>query len=94
MDLYVYETPDGHVADFRPYLDGFDHSFDDHRPLRDEDPRQEKIRGLTHPKDGYALAGQMRFIGTSWCEWKELMMFPILWDGEFEEEEWESGVAG
>jgi len=22
MELYIYETPEGNVADFRPYLDG------------------------------------------------------------------------
>ena len=82
MDLFIYETPDGNVADFRPYLDGFDHSFEDHRPLRDEDPRQEKIRGLMHPRLGYELAGQLRFLGTSWVKWRELMIFPIEWSGD------------
>ena len=38
MELYIYETPEGNVADFRPYLDGFDHSFADHRELQPSDP--------------------------------------------------------
>jgi hypothetical protein len=92
MDLFIYETPDGNVADFRPYLDGFDHSFDDHRPLRDGDPRQEKIRGLLHPRRGYELAGQVHCIGTSSVKWRELMVFPVLWDGEVEPLDWESGA--
>ena len=88
MDLFVYEIPDGQLADFRAYLDGFDHAFDDHRPLRLSDPRQEKIRGLRHPRLGYELAGKLRFVGLASVHWRELMMFPILWDGDVEPVEW------
>ena len=90
MDLYIYETPDGNVADFRPYLDGFDHAFDDHRALGDGDPRQEKIRGLSHPRLGYELGGRLRCVGTSQVQWRELMLFPIEWREEFEPLTWET----
>lgn len=84
MELYVYETPAGTLADFRPYLDGRDHSFDDHRPLKPEDPRWEKIRSLRHPVTGEVLGGNLRFAGKAETKWRELMLFPIAWEREFE----------
>jgi len=92
MELYIYETSAGNVADFRPYLDGHDHSFDDHRPLVPGDPRWEKISGLRDPVDRVPI-GELRFIGKSSVEWKELMMFPLRWEGEFEPEDWEDATA-
>ena len=89
MDLYIYESPKGHVADFRPYLDGRDHSFDDHRALNPEDPRWEKINNLRDPVRGDSM-DQLHFVGKSQIKWHELTLFPIYWDGEFEPVEWES----
>ena len=83
MELYVYETPAGAVADFRPYLDGYDHSFDDHRALGERDPRWEKVRSLVHPVTKEPIAGQLEFVGTASCNWRELMLFPIVWDREY-----------
>ena len=88
MELYIYETPEGNVADFRPYLDGFDHSFPDHRELQPSDRRLEKVSNLKHPTYQYDLAGKLRFIGLAAVRWKELMVFPISWDGEFVTVEW------
>ena len=36
----------------------------------------------------YDLAGKLRFIGRAAVRWKELMVFPISWDGEFAPVEW------
>jgi hypothetical protein len=83
MELYVYRTPDGNVADFRPYLDGRDHSFDDPHPLKRDDPRWEKISNLRHPVTGEAIGGQLEFVGTAETRWRELMIFPIAWEREF-----------
>lgn len=94
MELYVYETPFGTVADFRPYLDGRDHSFDDHRPLRADDPRWEKIKSLRHPVRQVSLAGELRFVGRAAVAWRELMIFPIVWNDPFEPEAWEEDAAG
>lgn len=80
MELYVYQAPGGAIADFRPYLDGHDHAFDDHRALPDHDARWEKIRQLVDPRTGELVDGQLDFVGTTECEWKELMMFPLAWD--------------
>ena len=68
MELYIYETPEGNVADFRPYLDGFDHSFADHRELQPSDRRFEKVSNLKHPTYQYDLAGKLRFIGHGYCD--------------------------
>jgi hypothetical protein len=89
MELYIYETPGGRIADFRPYLDGRDHSFDDHRPLKPNDPRWEKIHGLRDPASGEELGGRLRWVGTSRVKWHELMLFPIRWDREFEAVSWQ-----
>ena len=83
MDLYVYESPHGTVADFRPYLDGYDHAFDDHRALPERDGRWEKINNLIHPVTKQPIAGDLQFVGTATCVWRELMTFPIVWDREF-----------
>ena len=37
MEVYVYESPDGLIADFRPYLDGKDNGFEDPLPLKPTD---------------------------------------------------------
>jgi hypothetical protein len=84
MDLHVYETPYGLVADFRPYLDGRDHSFDDHRELAGTDPRWEKIRSLLHPVRRLDIGGRMRWVGRATVKWRELMVFPLAWDQPFE----------
>ena len=80
MDLYIYRTPNGHVADFRPYLDGRDHSFDDHRKLDPLDPRWEKINSLKDPGTSEAIGGQLELVGRAKCSWHELMCFPIAWE--------------
>ena len=89
MELYIYETPNGNVADFRPYLDGRDHAFDDHRELPAEDPRREKIEGLLHPVTQRGIARNLRLVGKAEVEWRELMIFPIVWTDEFEPLDWE-----
>ena len=96
MELYIYETPEGNVADFRPYLDGFDHSFADHPALGESDQRLEKVSNLKHPAHLCDLAGKVRFIGRAAVKWRELMVFPIAWDGEYARVEWEepAGHAG
>ncbi|HZN60519.1 MAG TPA: hypothetical protein VFD71_20775 [Planctomycetota bacterium] len=84
MDLYVYRTPTGLIADFRPYLDGRDHSFDDHRALPAGDARWEKIQSLEDPETAESLAGQIEFAGTAKIRWHELMRFPIVWQDAYE----------
>ncbi len=81
MELYIYETPDGQIADFRPYLDGSDHGFDEPLPLRPTDARWEKINALFHPVTGRSLVGKLELVGRATIEWKELMRFPLAWDG-------------
>lgn len=93
MELYVYETPHGPVADFRSYLDGRDHSFDDHRKLEDRDPRWEKIRALRHPETQDDIGGRLRYAGRASCRWRELMVFPIAWHDEFEPVDWEEAAV-
>jgi hypothetical protein len=89
MELYIYESPLGRIADFRPYLDGKDHSFDDHRDLAPVDPRWEKIRALRHPVRLTSIGGQLRFVGKSEMRWRELILFPIVWEGPFEPVDWQ-----
>ena len=84
MDLYVYRTPGGYIADYRPYLDGHDHAFDDHRPLKATDARWEKIRNLLDPVTDEPIGGNIEFAGKASTAWHELMRFPIPWEGEFE----------
>jgi hypothetical protein len=84
MDLYIYRTPSGNVADFRSYLDGRDHSFDDHRKLDPADPRWEKIQNLRHPETGDPIGGHLEFVGTTKSSWFELICYPIVWDKPFE----------
>ncbi len=84
MELYIYESPYGHVADFRPYLDGTDHSFDDPLPLRESDARWEKVRSLVHPDGGQELAGKLECVGRAEIAWTELMRFPIVWNDGFD----------
>jgi hypothetical protein len=84
MELYIYQTPAGVIADFRPYLDGHDHSFDDGRALRPEDARWEKIRSLRHPLTQESLAGRIELIGRAETRWRELMVFPVPWSREYE----------
>ena len=88
MKLYVYQTPDGLIADFRPYLDGFDHAHDDHRALSAGDQRQEKTRNLEHPVHGYPLAGQLRFVGAAEIAWQPVMRFPLVWEQGYEPVAW------
>jgi len=84
MELYVYQAPSGAIADFRPYLDGADHAFEDHREIPSHDARWEKVRNLNDPRTGNCLEGQLEFIGTAECVWKELMVFPIAWDHSYD----------
>jgi len=84
MELYIYETPDGTVADFRPYLDGFDHAFDVAQPLSERDPRWEKIRALYHPRTRSPCGGSLRLVGKAEVVWRELMQFPVAWDREYQ----------
>jgi hypothetical protein len=88
MDLYIYETPGGTIADFRPYLDGRDHSFDDHRHLKPDDPRWEKIQNLRDPDTDDLIGGKVEFLGKSTIVWHELMRFPIPWRQTFEPVAW------
>lgn len=84
MELYIYESPDGLLADFRPYLDGKDNSFEEPLPLKPTDARWDKINAIFHPETGREVGGQLNWIGTAEIEWKELMRFPISWTQEFE----------
>lgn len=84
MDLYVYQAPSGLIADFRPYLDGKDHSFDDHRNLPPADARWEKIRNLRDPETGDLIAGQIQLVGKANTRWFELMCFPVRWTAAYE----------
>jgi hypothetical protein len=84
LEVYVYRTPNGLIGDFRSYLDGRDHSFDDHRPLPQSDPRWEKIVNLRDPVTDQNLGGQIEFVGKSSVGWHELLAFPIVWDREYE----------
>src|SRR4030095_5153806 len=63
LEVYVYRTPNGLIGDFRSYLDGRDHSFDDHRPLPQADPRWEKIVNLRDPVTDQNLGGPTEFVG-------------------------------
>ena len=89
MELYIYETPGGAIADFRPYLDGRDHSFEDHRPLKQEDPRWEKILGLRDPETDDLIGGRLTFVGKTTTVWHELMKFPLAWRDSFEPAAWQ-----
>jgi hypothetical protein len=93
MELYVYDTPYGRIADFRAYLDGHDHAFDDHRPLAPKDPRREKIDELRHPVQGAIIAGRIQYVGRAETKWRELMRFPIAWTGELELDPWDAPAA-
>lgn len=84
MELYVYDSPDGAIADFRPYLDGQDNSFEEPLPLKPTDARWEKIKAIFHPETGRLLAGKLQFVGRTEIHWKELMRFPLAWDREYE----------
>ena len=85
MEVYVYESPAGLIADFRPYLDGKDNGFEDPLPLKPTDARWEKINSLYHPDTGNPLAGELRLVGKAELEWKELMRFPLSWESEFQQ---------
>ena len=84
MELYIYESPDGHLGDFRPYLDGKDNSFDEPLPLKPTDARWDTINSLFHPDTGREVGGQLNWVGKAEIEWKELQRFPIVWSEEFE----------
>lgn len=84
MELYIYSTPGGHIADFRPYLDGLDHSFDDHRSLSPSDPRWEKIHALRDPETAEPIGGQIQFVGKAQGSWHELLRYPAPWTESFE----------
>ena len=77
MEIYVYSTPNGAIGDFRPYLDGIDHSFDPPRPLSENDPRWEKILNLNCPRTGDDLCGKLQFQKMSETNWFELLRFPM-----------------
>jgi hypothetical protein len=82
MEVYVYGTPDGLIADFRPYLDGRDHSFDPPRPLKSSDPRWETVVNLRCPRTGAGLHGNVEFAGGgSIDDYHELMVFPVAYEG-------------
>ncbi len=76
MDIYLYRTPNGLIGDFRPYLDGIDHSFDPPRALPENDPRWEKIVHLACPRSGDALGGQVEFVKMGEIKWYEMLRFP------------------
>jgi hypothetical protein len=85
MDVYVYDSPNGPIADFRPYLDGKDNSFEPARRLGGGDPRWEKIKALKCPRTGGPLFGQLRFTGMgSIPGYHELMVFPVAYSGKTE----------
>ena len=80
MDVYVYDTPNGPIGDFRPYLDGLDHSFDPPRALPESDPRWEKIVNVHCPRTGVRIGGKLKFSKMGEVTWDELMRFPITFD--------------
>ncbi len=83
MFVYVYETPNGLFADFRPYLDGQDHAFTPPRALPGNDPRWEKILNTNDPRTGKPIYGSVEFAGTGDVpDYHELMIFPVPYDGE------------
>lgn len=84
MDLYVYRAPNGLIADFRPYLDGRDHSFDDDRPLPPGDPRWEKILNLKDPGTDEDIGGKLEFVGRAQGPWHELLRYPMVWEGPYD----------
>lgn len=85
MDVCIYETPDGLIADFRPYLDGVDHSHEPARDLGGYDPRWEKVQNLTCPRTNRSLFGKAKFVGrASLADYHELMIFPVAFEGEYE----------
>jgi len=84
MELYVYRTPNGHIADFRPYLDGRDHSFEDERELSASDPRWEKIDSLRHPETAENIGRQIEFVGKAQGSWHELLRYPVAWNESFD----------
>ena len=85
MLVYIYETTNGLIADFRPYLDGQDNAFEPPRPLKGGDPRWEKIQNCEDPRTGDLLYGQSKFAGMGEIEdYHELMIFPIAFNGATE----------
>ncbi len=87
MDVCIYETPAGLIADFRQYLDGNDYSHDPARPLGGYDPRWEKVQNLTCPRTNQSLFGKAKFVGRATISgYHELMIFPVLFEGEYESE--------
>jgi hypothetical protein len=84
MELYVYRTANGFIADFRPYLDGRDHSFEDERELSASDPRWEKISSLRDPLSAENIGRQIEFVGKAHGSWHELLRYPVAWDESFE----------
>ncbi len=81
MDIYIFQTPNGNIGDFRPYLDGIDHSFEPPRPLPESDPRWEKIIQLSCPRTGEPIGGKLQFLKMGEIEWHELLRFPTVIDG-------------
>ena len=85
MEVYVYETSSGLIADFRPYLDGKDNSFEPSRALRGNDARWEKILNTCDPRTDATLWGDIKFVGMGAIEdYHELMIFPAAFEGEVE----------
>ena len=85
MDVYIYESPNGLVADFRPYLDGHDHSFEPPRQMGGQDARWEKIQNILCPRSGESYFGKLKCVGRGDVpDYHELMIFPIAFEGDFE----------
>ena len=99
MDVCIYETPNGLIADFRQYLDGIDHAHEPARPLGGYDPRWEKVQMLLCPRTSRSIFGQAKFVGRGTIDdYHELMIFPIAFQGDYESEGGEDaadeGAAG
>lgn len=85
MNVYVYETPAGLIADFRAYLDGSDRAFEPARALPGNDPRWEKILNTNDPRTGEGLHGRTTFVGTGEIDdYHELLVFPAAFEGTYE----------
>ena len=83
MDVCVYETPNGMIADFRYYLDGTDNAHDPPRVLGGHDTRWEKVEGLLCPRTGQEIYGKVKYLGRGRIDdYHELMIFPIAYEGE------------
>ena len=92
MEIYVYETSSGLIADFRPYLDGKDNSFEPARALRGNDARWEKILNTDDPRTDARLWGNIKFVGMGAIEdYHELMIFQAPYEGDIEQRDADDG---